>query len=48
MAVEIAALPMQVRSYGHVKEAAVEVYYAEVGNLMGQLKSPALQRDAAE
>ncbi|MEP3244699.1 MAG: indolepyruvate ferredoxin oxidoreductase family protein [Sneathiella sp.] len=48
LAVEIASLPMQVRGYGHVKEAAVEMYYAEVGHLMGQLKNPAPQRDAAE
>ncbi len=48
LAVEIAALPMQVRGYGHVKEAAMTTYYAETEHLMAQLKNPAPQRDAAE
>ncbi|WP_169544725.1 indolepyruvate ferredoxin oxidoreductase family protein [Sneathiella aquimaris] len=48
LATEIAALPMQVRGYGHVKEAAVKTYYAETSNLLSQLKNPAPQATAAE
>ena len=48
LSVEIAALPMQIRGYGHIKEAAVKSYYEEAGNLMAGLKSPTPHANAAE
>lgn len=48
IAEEIAALPMKIRGYGHVKEAAVKSYKAELANLLNQFRNPSQQQDAAE
>ncbi len=48
LATEIAALPMQIRGYGHIKEAAIKSYYEETDNLIAQLKSPTPHANAAE
>lgn len=48
IAVEIAALPQQIRGYGHVKDKAISVYRGDLENLLGSFKSPEPQKQAAE
>jgi len=48
VAKEIAELPMNVRGYGHVKEAAIKTYRLESDHLMTAFHDPAQQTAAAE
>jgi indolepyruvate ferredoxin oxidoreductase len=48
IAVEIAALPMQIRGYGHVKDKAIAIYRGDLENLLTSFKSPEPQKQAAE
>ncbi|MBL4741193.1 MAG: indolepyruvate ferredoxin oxidoreductase family protein, partial [Sneathiella sp.] len=48
IAQEIVELPMNVRGYGHVKEAAIKTYRLERDHLMTAFHNPAQQTSAAE
>ncbi|MCC3305574.1 indolepyruvate ferredoxin oxidoreductase family protein [Sneathiella sp. HT1-7] len=48
IAVEIAALPMQIRGYGHVKDKAIKVYRGDLENMLTSFKNPEPQKQAAE
>lgn len=48
LAVEIAALPMQIRGYGHIKEKALTIYEGEHAHLLEQFHSPEPHKQAAE
>ena len=47
LAVQIAQTPMQVRGYGHVKEAARQAYEAELAQLLQRLQEPQVVRRRA-
>jgi indolepyruvate ferredoxin oxidoreductase len=44
LAVQIAQAPLQVRGYGHVKEAARQAYEAELAQLLQRLQEPQVVR----
>ncbi|MDF2367253.1 indolepyruvate ferredoxin oxidoreductase family protein [Sneathiella sp.] len=48
IAVEIAALPLQIRGYGHVKDKAIKVYRGDLENMLANFKNPEPQKQAAE
>ena len=48
-ALQLAALPMTIRGFGHIKQQAVESYQQERQRLLQQLQSAApVRADAAE
>ncbi|MEH6545866.1 MAG: indolepyruvate ferredoxin oxidoreductase family protein [Sneathiella sp.] len=48
IAIEIANLPLHVRGYGHVKDAAIKTYEGDLAHLMTLFLNPELDRQAAE
>jgi len=47
-AVDLAALPLEIRGFGHVKEATIASAKARETSLRARFRSPALQAIAAE